>query len=160
MRFCFLYISRSFMFFRWHEMTCFAVVLTKWALDDKSSILSSYLQTARTNLMPGELVTHFACVAIWNNRKMIAETRSDIFRWPSPSCLLKLPIRLERALIFATTSTRKYKRVWLKIDIDSRFKRKRHLKKRTIYIHILGQQRFRHFISCRWNYALAWSRFE
>ena len=53
----------------------------------------------------------------------------------STSCLLKLAVRLERALIFATASTRKYKRLWLKIDIDSLSKRKWHFKKKD-YIFI------------------------
>ena len=39
--------SRSF-----HEMTCFQILLRSWALDDK---VSSYLQTAHTNLIAEEL---------------------------------------------------------------------------------------------------------
>ena len=46
-------ISQTFSFFLRREITCFAVVWTKWAYDDKCSILSSYLWSAGCNLIPG-----------------------------------------------------------------------------------------------------------
>ena len=38
--FSFLYISQSFLFFRRHEMTCFAVVWTTWAAGAGSNLIS------------------------------------------------------------------------------------------------------------------------
>ena len=49
----FLDISQTFSFFPRREMTCFAVVWTTWAYDDKCSILSFYLWSAGSNLIPG-----------------------------------------------------------------------------------------------------------
>ena len=46
-------VSLTFSFFLRREMTCFAVVWTKWPYDDKCSILSSYLWSADSNLIPG-----------------------------------------------------------------------------------------------------------
>ena len=46
-------ISHTFSFFLRREMTCFAVVWTTWGYDDKCSILSSYLWSAGSNLIPG-----------------------------------------------------------------------------------------------------------
>ena len=51
--FSFLDIPQTFSFFLRREMTCFAVVRTTWAHDDKCSILSSYLLSAGSNLIPG-----------------------------------------------------------------------------------------------------------
>ena len=44
-----------FWFFLRREMTCFAVVWTKSAYDDKCSILSSYAPSACSNLIRGQL---------------------------------------------------------------------------------------------------------
>ena len=56
------YIARAFLIF-WHfedvsfflqcEMTCFAVVWTTWAYDHKCSILSAYVPSPGSNLIPG-----------------------------------------------------------------------------------------------------------
>ena len=54
--------ARAYFIF-WHfedvlvrrEMTCFAVVWTTSAYDDKCSILSSYAPSACSNLIPGQL---------------------------------------------------------------------------------------------------------
>ena len=48
-------ILKTFLFFLRREMTCFAVVGTTWAYDDKCSILSSYVSSAGSNLIPGQL---------------------------------------------------------------------------------------------------------
>ena len=48
-------ILKTFSFFLRREMTCFAVVSTTWAYDDKCSILSSYVPRAGSNLIPGQL---------------------------------------------------------------------------------------------------------
>ena len=78
-------ILKTFSFFLRREMTCFAVVWTTWAYDDKCSILSSYFPSAGSNFIPGYL-THFSSMITLNNWKMIAETRSYIFRWRSRFC--------------------------------------------------------------------------
>ena len=46
---------KTFSFFLRREMTCFAVVWTTWAYDDKCSILSrsSHVPRAGSNLIPG-----------------------------------------------------------------------------------------------------------
>ena len=44
--------SLMFSFFLRREMTCFAVVWTTWPYDDKRSILSSYLRSTASNLIP------------------------------------------------------------------------------------------------------------
>ena len=46
-------ILKTFSLFVQREMTCFAVVWTTWAYDDKCSILSSYVPTAGSNLISG-----------------------------------------------------------------------------------------------------------
>ena len=51
---------------------------TTWADDDKCSILSSYVPSAGSNLIPG-FRTHFASIMTLNNYEIIAETRSYIF---------------------------------------------------------------------------------
>ena len=48
-------ILKTFSFFLRREMTCFAVVWTTSAYDDKCSILSSYAPSACSNLIPGQL---------------------------------------------------------------------------------------------------------
>ena len=45
-------ILKTFSFFLRRQMTCFAVVWTTWAYDDKCSILS-YVPSADSNLIPG-----------------------------------------------------------------------------------------------------------
>ena len=54
-QFSFLDISQTFLFSLRREMTCFAVVWTTWAYDDKCSTLSAYLWSAGSNLIPGKL---------------------------------------------------------------------------------------------------------
>ena len=51
--FLFLDIWQTFSFFPRREITCFAVVWTTWAYDDQCSILSSYVPSAGSNLIPG-----------------------------------------------------------------------------------------------------------
>ena len=46
-------ILKTFSFFLRSEMTCFAVVWTTWAFDDKCSILSSYVPSAGSNWIQG-----------------------------------------------------------------------------------------------------------
>ena len=46
-------ILKAFSFFLRREMTCFVVVWTTRAYDDKCSILSSYVLSAGSNLIPG-----------------------------------------------------------------------------------------------------------
>ena len=48
-------ILKTFSFFLRREMTCFVVVWTTSAYDDKCSILSSYAPSACSNLIPGQL---------------------------------------------------------------------------------------------------------
>ena len=50
--FIFWHFETSSFFLR-REMTCFAVVWTTWAYDDKCSILSFYIWSAGSNLIPG-----------------------------------------------------------------------------------------------------------
>ena len=77
-------ILKTLSFFLRREMTCFAVVWTTWAYDDKCSILSCYLKSAGSDLIPGQLVrTHFASAMTLNNCDIIEQTRSYIFRWSS-----------------------------------------------------------------------------
>ena len=59
----------------------FAVVWTTWAYDDECSILSCPKRWFQFN---SRIVkAHFSGIMTLNNWKMIAETRSDIFRWRS-----------------------------------------------------------------------------
>ena len=46
-------ILKTFLFFLRLEKTCFVVVWTTWAYDDKCSILSSYVPSPGSNLIPG-----------------------------------------------------------------------------------------------------------
>ena len=72
-------ILKTFSFFLWREMTFFAVVWTTSAYDDKCSILSCPKRWFQFN---SKIVkAHFSGIMTLNNWKMIAETRSDIFRW-------------------------------------------------------------------------------
>jgi len=81
------YISLTFSFFLWREMTGFAVVWTTWAYDDKCSILSCYLKALVPIFFNCRIVrTHFASVMTLNNCEIIAETWSYIFRWHSRCC--------------------------------------------------------------------------
>ena len=52
-QFSFFDILKTFSFFLRREMTCFAVVWTTWAYDDKCSILSSLVPSLGSNLIPG-----------------------------------------------------------------------------------------------------------
>mgnify|MGYP007058640550 CR=1 FL=1 len=56
----------TFSFFPPREMLCFAVVCTTWAYDDKCYILSSYLWSTCSNLIPG-LFFHFARIVTLDN---------------------------------------------------------------------------------------------
>ena len=76
-------ILKTFSFFPRREMTSFAFVWTTWAYDDKCSILSPNFPSADSNLNSRIVRTHFASVMTFNIWKMIAETRSYIFRWRS-----------------------------------------------------------------------------
>ena len=49
----FIFDISLFSFFLRREVTCFAVVWTTRPYDDKCSILSSYLWSAGSNLIPG-----------------------------------------------------------------------------------------------------------
>ena len=53
--FSFFDILKTFSFFLRREMTCFAVVWTTSAYDNKCSILSSYAPSVCSNLIPGQL---------------------------------------------------------------------------------------------------------
>ena len=48
-------ILKTFSFFLRREMTCFALVRTTWTNDDKCSILSSYVPSAGSKLISGQL---------------------------------------------------------------------------------------------------------
>ena len=77
-------ILKTFSFFLRREMTCFAVEWTTWAYDGKCSILSSYFRSKRWFQFNSRTVrTHFSSITTLNNWKMIAATRSYIFRWRS-----------------------------------------------------------------------------
>ena len=74
-------ILKTFSFFLWREMTFFAVVWTTWAYNDKCSILSC---PKRWFQFKSRIVkAHFSGIMTLNTWKMIAETRSDSFRWRS-----------------------------------------------------------------------------
>ena len=72
-------ILKTFSFFLWREMTFFC------SCADKCSILSCPKRWFQFN---SRIVStaHFSCIITLSNLKMIAETRSDIFRWRSRSC--------------------------------------------------------------------------
>ena len=72
-------ILKMLSFCLWREITCFAVVWTTWAYDDKCSILSCPERWFQFNSWI--VKAHFSGIMTFNNWKMIAETRSDIFRW-------------------------------------------------------------------------------
>ena len=75
---------KTFSFFLRRERTCFAVVWTTWAYDDKCSVLSSYVPRAARFQVNSRIVRiHFSSIMTSNNWKMIAETRSYIFKWRS-----------------------------------------------------------------------------
>ena len=84
--FSFLDTSQTFSFFPRREMTCFAVVWTTWASDDKCSNLCSYFWSTDSTLIPGWLEHILQSVMTLNNWEVIAETRSYMFRWPSRCC--------------------------------------------------------------------------
>ena len=48
-------ILKTFSFFLRREMTCFPAVWTTWSYDDTCSILSSYVPSAGSKLIPGQL---------------------------------------------------------------------------------------------------------
>ena len=48
-------ILKTFSFFLRREMNCFAVVWTTWAYDDKCSFFSSYVPSAGSKLISGQL---------------------------------------------------------------------------------------------------------
>ena len=58
-------ILKAFSFFLRREMTCFAVVWTTWAYDDTCSILSCYLKSAGSNLIPGKLEHNLQAQWLW-----------------------------------------------------------------------------------------------
>ena len=66
------------------EMTCFVVVWTTWAYDNKCSILSQFSSLKCWFQFNSRIVRiHFAITITVNNWEMIAETRSHIFTWRS-----------------------------------------------------------------------------
>ena len=81
-------ILKTFSFFLRREMTCFAVVWTTRAYDDKSSInFFVFLCPKRWFQFNSWIVrTNFSSIMTLNNWQMIAETRSYIFRWRSRFC--------------------------------------------------------------------------
>ena len=90
-----------FSLFLRREMTCFAVVWTTWTYDDKCSILSSLCPKRWFQFNSRIIRTHFSSIMTLNNWKMIAETRSYVFRWRSRFrqgrvCLSSLFITLRR----------------------------------------------------------------
>ena len=74
-------ILKTLSFFLRREMTCFAVVWATRAYDNKCSILYSYVPSPGSNLIPGKLEHTFSSIMTLSNWKMVAETRSNIFRW-------------------------------------------------------------------------------
>ena len=77
--------------------------------------------------------THFSNIMTLNNWKMIAETRSYIFRWRSRSrrrrgCLSSLILRINinaSAIVFSQTKTKKRRKPWIKLNFFRiNFKRK------------------------------------
>ena len=53
--------------------------MSTWRQNDQFFVLVS--KPLRTNSIPEELVDAFASRVTWNNRKVITETRSLIFKW-------------------------------------------------------------------------------
>ena len=75
-------ILKTFSFFLRREMTCFAVVWTTWAWWQMFNFV--FLCPKRWFQFNSRIVrTHFSSILTLNNWKMIAETRSYIFRWRS-----------------------------------------------------------------------------
>ena len=91
----FFYILKTFSFFLWREMTCFAVVAwTMSAHDDKFSILYS-CPNCWFQFNSRIVRKHFSSIMTVNNWKMIAEMQLHFqmtFWLPLTSCVLKLPI--------------------------------------------------------------------
>ena len=100
----FFHISQTFSFFLRREMICFAVVWTTLAHHNKCSILSSYAPGACSNLIPWQLQHIFLSIMTLNNWKMIAETRSNIFRWRRV-CLSSL-------ISFNTYASFEFQKMW------------------------------------------------
>ena len=76
-------ISLTFSFFLRRELTCFAVVWTTWHMWWQMFNFV-FLTPKRWFRFNSRIVRiHFATVMTLNNWKMIAETRSYIFRWRS-----------------------------------------------------------------------------
>ena len=77
-------ILKTFSFFLWREMTCFAVVWTTWAYDDKCMFNFVFLCPKRWFQINSRTVRrHLSSIMTLNNWNMIAEKRSYIFRWRS-----------------------------------------------------------------------------
>ena len=75
-------ILKTFSFFLRHEMTCFAVVWTTWAYSWMFNFV--LLCSKRWFQFNSRIVrTNFSSIMTLNNWKMIAATRSYIFRWRS-----------------------------------------------------------------------------
>ena len=69
-------ILKTFSFFLWREMTCFAAVWTTWAHDDKCSILSCPKRWVQFNSRM--IKAHFSGIMTFNDWKMIAETNGQL----------------------------------------------------------------------------------
>ena len=68
-------ILKTFLLFPRREITCFTVVWTTWAYDDKFSILSSYVPRAGSNLIPGSLEQIFLRSYIFRRRSRFRRRR-------------------------------------------------------------------------------------
>ena len=93
-------------FFLGDEMTCFAFVWTTWAYDDKCSVLS-YIPSAGSDLRI--VRTQFSSRMTLNNWKMIAETRSYIFRWRC--CFRRRRLCLSTLILLKSSSSILYETV-------------------------------------------------
>ena len=79
-------ILKTLSFFQWREMTFFVVVWTTWREHMMTNVQFCLAPSAGSNLIPAHfsgIKAHFSGIMTLNNWKVIAETRSDIFRWRS-----------------------------------------------------------------------------
>ena len=92
-------------------MTCFAVVWTTRAYDDKCSILSSYYPSAGSHLIPGQLediFKHNDFEQLKNDCRNAKLHFQMTFSLSSTSCLLKLPINYSETELTITQSLRQH----------------------------------------------------
>ena len=81
----------------WNDLFCSCVddVIRRAAYDDECSILSSYVPSAGSNLIPGQLEHIFQAWWLWIIEKWLQKREVNFqmtFSLPSTPCLLKLPI--------------------------------------------------------------------